>query len=76
MSELEWMNIFASNLLEMMDNARMTQRDLAEEAGLSESTISQYINKRKIPSLRAIINLSYALDCSVDELIEFGDRIN
>lgn len=76
MSELEWLDIFGDNLAEMLEYANMSQRDLADEAGLSESTISNYINKRKIPSLRAIINIAYALDCDLTDLIDFGDKID
>lgn len=76
MTELEWLDIFGDNLAEMLQDANMSQRDLADEAGLAESTISYYIHKEKIPGLKAIINIAYALDCSIDELIDFGDRIN
>ena len=62
MSEQEWLDIFADNLLDMLNEANMTQRDLADETGLSEAAISQYIHKRKIPGVRAIINISYALN--------------
>lgn len=75
MSEQEWLNIFGDNLQEMLNEARMTQRDLAEDTGLSESSISNYINKQRIPTVRAIINIAYSLDCDIDELIDFGDRV-
>lgn len=75
MSEREWLNIFGDNLQEMLNEARMTQRDLAEDTGLSESSISNYINKQRIPTVRAIINIAYSLDCDIDELIDFGDRV-
>lgn len=75
MSEQEWLDIFADNLLDMLNEANMTQRDLADETGLSEAAISQYIHKRKIPGVRAIINISYALNCDMSDLIDFGDRI-
>lgn len=75
MTEVEWLDIFANNLVEMLEDANMSQRELADIAGLSEGAVSGYINKRKIPSLRAIINIAYALDCSVEDLIDFGDVI-
>lgn len=75
MSELEWLNIFGDNLVNMLDDARMSQRDLADETGLSEGTISNYIHKRQIPGIKAIINISYALDCDLNDLIDFGDII-
>lgn len=75
MSELEWMDIFGDNLVDMLQGARMTQRELADAIGLSEASVSQYINKRKMPGIKAIVNIAYALDCSIDDLIDFGDRI-
>lgn len=76
MSELEWLDIFGDNLVDLLYDANMTQRELADTTGLSEATISKYIHKQQIPTMRAIVNISYALDCSIDELIDFGDRIN
>lgn len=75
MSELEWLEIFGDNLVDMLEDAKMTQRELADAAGLSEGTISHYINKTRLPGLKAIINIAYAMDVSIDELIDFGDRI-
>lgn len=75
MTEEEWLDIFARNLVDMLKDARMTQRELADETGLSEGTISSYINKRRIPTIRAIVNIGYALDCDLNDLIDFGDRI-
>lgn len=75
MTELEWINIFGDNLADMLKAARMTQQELADATGLSKATISAYIHKRKAPGLRAIINIAYALDCSVDELVDFEEMI-
>ena len=76
MSELDWLNSFGDNLREMIDEANMTQRELAEETHLAESTISEYIHKQKTPGLKSIINIAYTLDCSIDDLIDFGDMID
>lgn len=74
MTELEWLDIFGDNLTDMLTEHRMTQRELADKANLAESTISDYIHKRKMPGTKAIVNIAYALDCSTDELIDFGER--
>lgn len=76
MQESEWMDIFGDNLLEMLKESNMTQRDLANKARLAESTVNDYIHKRKMPGVRAIVNIAYALNCSVSDLIDFGDRIH
>lgn len=75
MSEIEWLDIFGTNLIVMLDENLMTQKDLAEATGLSEGTISKYVNKTQMPTVRAILNISYALNCSLDDLIDFGDTI-
>lgn len=75
MSELEWLREFSINLRRMMWDARMTQRELADLSGLSESCISRYLNGTHAPSYKAIINLSYVFGCNTDDLIDFGSRI-
>ena len=75
MTEVEWMHIFAKNLREMLFEKKMTQRELAFETGLSEKAISTYVNQERMPGAKALINMSYALDCSLDELADFGDTI-
>lgn len=75
MTETEWMNIFGDNLQSLMQERGYTQGDLAAESGLDQTTISRYLNKRCIPSVRAITNLAYVLDCDISDLIDFGDRI-
>lgn len=75
MTELEWLDIFGDNLASMLNDAHISQRELADETGLSEATISYYISKRKMPGIKSIINISHALNCDVADLIDFGDRI-
>lgn len=75
MTELEWLAIFGVNLMEMLHENGMTQRDLADDTGLSEGTISNYIRGRQLPGVKAIVNIANALNCSIDDLIDFGDRI-
>lgn len=75
MTEAEWLDIFSKNLIEIMRDVGITQRELADETGLSEASISCYIRKIKMPGVRALVNIAYALDCSLNELMDFGDRI-
>lgn len=75
MTEQEWLNIFSDNLREIMNERGYNQKDLAEDSGMSDMAISHYIRKERIPGIRAIINIAYTLDCDINELIDFGDRI-
>lgn len=75
MSELEWLDIFGDNLRGIIDEYGITQSGLAEDIGVSEATISNYIHKKKMPSIKTIINMAYVLDMDINELIDFDDMI-
>ena len=75
MTQEDWRDIFASNLADNMREHRMSQNRLAREAGLSASRINDYLNRRAVPSIFAVINLAYALDVDVDSLVDFGECI-
>lgn len=76
MTELEWLTNFGDNLKSMMYESGMNQSDLSKESGLSKSMISRFIRKETIPSLKSVINLAYALDCNINDLIDFGEQID
>ena len=75
MSEAEWLRQFGQILSEYLADYNLTQAQLAEMSGLSEPTISSYINCRRIPGVKAIINIAYALNVNIDELIDYGQMI-
>lgn len=76
MSEVEWLDIFGDNLRDLMEEKGYSQRDLADATGLSESAISMYLNKQRIPNVRAITNIVYELGLSFDDLLDLGDRFD
>lgn len=75
MTETEWLNIFGDNLKSMLAERNITQHELARMIGVNTRTLNRYITKQRIPTIKNIINIAYALDCSLDELIDFGDTI-
>lgn len=75
MTIAEWSDNFSENLLTLMKDRRMSQHELARESGISVGSISSYINKNSLPGIKAIINLAYALDVDINELIDYGDVI-
>lgn len=75
MTEVKWIENFGDNLKSMLHEAWMTQQELADAAGLSRECINNYINKKRMPTVSSIINIAYALDCDVSELIDFGEQI-
>lgn len=75
MSEIEFMDIFGDNLRDLMIEVGIGQNQLAREIGVSGATISRYINKQRMPSLPAFINICIALDCDADDLVPMYDFI-
>ena len=68
----EWLDIFGDNLASILEEESISQKELSRLTGLSESTISRYINKLQMPTVRAIINISFALDWSFEDMLNYG----
>ena len=76
MTQDEWNEEFAANLSEMMRENDMSIEELASETGMSKSVMYKYLNGTRAPGAKAIINISYALNCSIDDLIDFDEKID
>lgn len=48
----------------------VTQRELAEAAGISEAIVSMYVHETKVPSLRVIKAIAKRLGCTLDDLVK------
>lgn len=68
MSELDFIDIFADNLRDLMKEVGISQQELANETGLAKGTISKYLHKQIMPSLKAFMNICYALNCEPQDL--------
>ena len=68
-SELEAIEIFGDNLRDLMEDVRINQSELAKESRLTQCTIIKYLNKQRMPSMKAIMNLCYALNCDYNDLL-------
>ena len=75
MTEQEWREQFAENLRLRMEEFGYSQRDLADDVGISESAISRYLAGQQVPKVTALLNIAYALDCSLDDLADFQERV-
>ena len=76
MSEYQWMETFSNNLRTLMAESGMTQRELAEESGLSEVNISRYLNKKRMPSVAALASIAHVFPCAdIYDLLYFQDRV-
>lgn len=75
MSEMEWLKIFANNLVYYLQENGMSQSELARMSGLEQGSISRYASAQQMPGVKAIINIANALGVSTDDLIDFGSMI-
>lgn len=70
-TEDEWKREFSFKLVELMADKGLDQLSLSELSGISQVSISNYINGRSIPNGYKIEKIARALKCSVRDLIVF-----
>lgn len=75
MSEMQWLRMFAQNLVYLMDKKRMSQNELSRLTGIDQGSISRYMNAAQMPGVRAVVNMALALDLTVDDLVNFDTMI-
>lgn len=75
MSEIEWMEIFSTNLREILHEYGMSQAELADELGVTQAAVSKYLNAKIMPSPKVLNNLADIFDVDIYDILYFGDRI-
>lgn len=75
MTDKVWKQKFSENLVAKMKEAGLNQRKLSDLANLGEPHISDLVNGKARPNAKTILKLRYALGCTTDELIDFGEEI-
>lgn len=64
----EELKAFSQNLKAARESAKLSQKELAQQIGITSATISAYENGVKNPSLEIALGLAKALNISVDDL--------
>lgn len=75
MKKEEWAKYFRHNLKSTIRESGLSIKELSDRSGLSTSSISRYLNGQSIPSFNAIINLSIALNCDLDDFAYIDELI-
>lgn len=57
----------------ILDHRRMSQEDLVVMTGIHKSQINEYINNKRIMSLKSARIISKSCNCSIDDLYEWLD---
>ena len=75
MAEYEFIEIFGDNLRDALSDANISQNELSRRTGIVKQTISSYMNKKSMPSLRNVINISIVLGCEISDLVPVYEKI-
>ena len=67
LTDEEWKYEFGIRLNSLINRRRITQEELAERLGTSQTMITRYINGYVIPSARVIDKLAKILNCSTED---------
>ena len=69
-------NKYSIRLKNLIDELDIKQNELAQKAGITEATISNYINAKQLPKLGVVEKLADVLGVSVDYLLGKTDIRN
>lgn len=69
MTEQELIESFAGNLDYIMRSEHMNQSELARRSHLSRESICKYLKGQRMPTLKALMNLSYESDSRRNRII-------
>jgi DNA-binding Xre family transcriptional regulator len=67
MTDQEWRTEFARRLRRLMLVKGISQNDLVERTGMTQSMISRYMTGKSEPSARNLYKIARVLECSTDE---------
>lgn len=68
MTEEIWRREFGLKLRKLIARKGVTQLELANMVGISQTMLSNYINGRCMPGFYIVDKLARALECSIDDL--------
>ena len=68
MNEQQFRQIFSRNLIKLLEDNAMDRFDLSNETGISEASLSKYINCKSTISAYRLMIIAEGLDCSVEDL--------
>lgn len=69
LTDEEWKESFSTRLYAIMKHRQMTQEELAEKVGTSQTMITRYINGYCVPSTIMLAKMARALNCSLDDFV-------
>lgn len=68
------MSKFTMNLKKLMIEREMTAADIARKTGMTQATLSRYINGKRIPRINSVIKIAKALNVPIELLMKGVDE--
>lgn len=68
------MSKFTMNLKKLMIEREMTAADIARKTGMTQATLSRYINGKRIPNINSVIKIAKALNVPIELLMKGVDE--
>ena len=75
MTEKQWRKKFADVVINKMSNISISAKELSDRTGVSQASMSRYLNCQRTPTIITIANIANVLGSSIDELINFGEIV-
>lgn len=72
-STSDWKRDFRDSLIERMSDCGYTQDSFAKAIGVSQKSMSNYLNTKTMPSGYVISKMAKVLRCATDDLIYFDN---
>lgn len=72
MTDEEYRSEFGFRLRNLMTREGINQTELAARTGVSQTTISGYLNAKKMPSYGSAAKIARVLNCSLDDFVYRG----
>ena len=63
------LSIFAERLSELIFDSKKNTRDIAKQAGISKTTVYEYLAGQKMPTLQNLVKLADYFQCTTDYLL-------
>ncbi len=69
MLEEEIMQIISENLKYEMEDKQYSRKSLAFDSGITEASLSRYLNCERLISIVNLVKLCDTLDCNLDDIL-------
>lgn len=76
MSEQEFLEDISFSLRSAMNEKGISQTKLAKMTGINRQLINCYVNGKRMPSLKNLLNMFFVLDLRIEDEIDMFDLIS